>query len=471
MKRYFLITKINIRKIIIPALIILLPLVIFRRSFSVYFFQDDFFALSISEISKLKDLFRFFVPRDDIQFYRPLSVEIYYFINRSLFGLNPLPFHIIGWLFFFINILLVYSLSSFYLNKKISSLIITLLYATSSIHYDSLFWLANFSYILGTTFYFLGFYIYKKYSSKFYAIIFTVFIFGLLSSELLITLPIVIFFDSLISREILNKEKIILISGLFLLMAVYLYMRFSLFKVNTESYNFMFGSSALSSFRFFILFFLNFPETIKDQLINFYSLRKDFFESFPFQTIIFTANLLIFPILLFFIPISELVRMRKLGKYLTSNWDTLIFALSWTIITLIPVIFIQVHFSPHYGSISLFGFLLLFLILLESLMHKTIQNAVIAAVLSSWIVSSVVTVELNNEIHWIIRRSETAKNWLFRIKKEYPNLKQGSTIVIPTDNKDSKVALNDGRALKILYNDTSLTVLFQKSLDNKISIK
>src|SRR3989338_4119966 len=112
---------------------------LFKDLFSIYFFQDDFFMLSLARIKNFSDFLRFFLPHTDVQFYRPLSHELFFFVGKIIFGFNPLGFHFIVYSFYISNIYLVYRLSRYFLNSSYAQYFITSLFSISAIHYNSLF--------------------------------------------------------------------------------------------------------------------------------------------------------------------------------------------------------------------------------------------------------------------------------------------------------------------------------------------
>lgn len=449
--------------IIIP--IILLSLLLFRNSFSIYFFQDDWFALSISKINSLADFFHFFIPRPDVQFYRPLSVEIFYSASRGIFNLNPLGFHAIVWLFFIINIFLVYKLTQKFLDSRKMQLLFTFLYALSSIHYASLFWLANFSYILSGFWYFLGFifFLEKDNSARKNVLLAGVFILGLLSNEFMITFPVMIFIYTLLFRSKDWRQFIRLVVILFSILIFYGLIRFFIFKPHFDTYQIVFDKNVISSYRWFFLFFLNWPETMKDQMLNFYKINPRFLQSFSSEFYIFLTNLLVFVGIFIFLPIVKLIRSVQYRIFILKNREKILFALLWFIINLLPIIFIPGHIYPHHGTIALFGFLALFLILFsgyKQYLNRYLYGFTIALLIISWVISSFMTVSLNDKIHWINWRSDKARMWVQRTKSAFPSVPPESFIQIPTEESEDKIALADGRAIKELYGDDSLNIIF-----------
>lgn len=457
------------KKNLLTFLLIIFSVVItFYKSFSIYFFQDDFFILFISKINSFSEFLQFFIPRTDVQFFRPLSHEVYFFIVRLLFGTNPLAFHFVGWLFFALNLVLVYKLSSFYLNQKSSRFFLVLLYGTSAVHYNSLFWIVNFSYLIGTFFYFLAFYAFKINikGSNLYTL--SLFFIGLLVSEFLITLPLIILIDYLIAEK--KKQKINkLIIGLIAICFFYFIFRFIIYRPDVGTYKMIFNRQVISSFRFFFMFFFNFPETIKDNLITFYKFRPEFLKAFGFEIILCIINLLIVSFFLLIYPVFRFLKAKKLSFIFQKNYKTMLFCFLWVTTSLLPIIFIPSHISPHHGSITLFGFIMFFIFTSE--IAKINQIIIFPLIFSFWLAASISIVNLNNKIHWIYRRSDISKKWIRRLKNDYPVIPKGSIIYLPSTDKETLVALNDGKAINVLYNDYSLKVLFQKDKNNKIYIK
>lgn len=431
-------------------------LVIFHDSFSVYFFQDDFFLLDISNVQSIDGLLRFFIPRGDVQFYRPLSHEGFYFIIQNLFGFQPFAFHLVAWIFWLIAVFIVFKISKFYLKSHRYRILVTGLYALSAIHYNSLFWISNFSYQASAVFYFSAIAVYLSGigSRRKFALLISLFVIGLLMNEFLITLPLMIIADNYILKRKQKFQHTYFIIWSLIVISLYVILRFVLFKPNFGTYHFSFSPQVISSYRFFILFFLNWGETIKDQLITYWKIRTDFVQSNFLVVMIWILNALIW-----IFPVSLLIIQWWRRKMITDIAS--IFGGIWFLIALLPIIFVQSHISPHQGTIALFGFLILIVSSLEnSGLQKKYRTIFFYCLITLWLVSSSMTVLLNNRIHWIYRRSELVKFWMKNYKTK-PDQGGKKVIIIPSRDKDTIVALNDGKAYNVLFNDPTLKVIFQ----------
>src|SRR3989344_6564769 len=76
------------------SLSFLVAVLLYLPAINGYFFQDDWFTLKISNAENINSFLGFFVPRSDVIYYRPLGMQIPFFLLSSLFGINPIPFKI-----------------------------------------------------------------------------------------------------------------------------------------------------------------------------------------------------------------------------------------------------------------------------------------------------------------------------------------------------------------------------------------
>lgn len=114
----------------------------FRGAFQTYIFQDDFYLFSISKAASFKQFFSFFTPFKTYGFYRPLGIEVFYFL-AGLFNNLILTRLLVFGIFF---------LGLFFLYKIWRSRLATLMYAISFVHVFQLYWLATFQEVAVFTF-------------------------------------------------------------------------------------------------------------------------------------------------------------------------------------------------------------------------------------------------------------------------------------------------------------------------------
>lgn len=448
------------KRILFFIVLFILSFYVFKDSFSTFFFQDDFFVLAASNIKNISSFANFFIPRGDVQFYRPLSHEIFFFLGRNLFHLNPVGFHMISFVFYILNLFLVFLLAKKFLKSKLIIMTLMTCYAISAVHYNSLFWIVNFSYIEVTFFFLLAFVILLSNFKKINKIVLTLLVYtiGLLSNEFMITFPIILLFYIFLLERSKVKYYVSLIFALAGITFGYLVLRFIIFKPDFGTYQFIFNKSVISSYRWFTLFFFNWPETMKDHMMTFYKVSPSFLKSFSGEYYLFVVNLII-PILFCIIfPLILIIREKKLEKFIRSKIRIISFFTFWFLATLLPIIFVPSHISPHQGSIALFGFLMLLLIPLDFINSKNLNLTVMMILLLVWFVGTTVTVGFNNKYHWIVRRSNIARYWVDKANKTYKKLPDAAVLIIPSEDKEVKVALSDGRAFQVYYNDSIKTI-------------
>ena len=158
--------------------------------FSLYFSQDDFFVLKMGTANSLSDFLNFFSFRypHGYAFYRPLTTQVYAFVIKSLFGLQPFFFHFVSFIFFLANLVLIFKIVEKLLKKRNLGFFVCFFYAINASNLGSLAYISNFQEIGMAFFLFLSFWLYLK--DKRIAPLF--FIFSLLSKENAVVLPLIL---------------------------------------------------------------------------------------------------------------------------------------------------------------------------------------------------------------------------------------------------------------------------------------
>ena len=132
--------------------LVLVPFVFFFPSLFTYFAQDDFFLLSVSRINVLSDVLAFFIPRPEVVWYRPLSSQIFFFVARSLFGLQPIFYHLAVITTHVVTMIWLYKLLVRLSLRRELSFLSAMVYGSHQIHVVSISWLASYSFVLGPLF-------------------------------------------------------------------------------------------------------------------------------------------------------------------------------------------------------------------------------------------------------------------------------------------------------------------------------
>jgi hypothetical protein len=426
--------------------LVIINILLFLSSFSAYFFQDDFFNFQISHATTISSVLHFFIPHTDIQFYRPLSSEIFFFTGRYFFEFVPMYYHLVVWFVLVFNWFLVYKITQKFIPYRVYSSLVVVLYATSAIHYNTLFWLSNFSYVFGATWFFLAFLMISSEGklTKKRPLLVIIYLLGLLTSEFVIVFPFIMIAWFLLMKQQQLKEFIISFIPLIIITGCYIYMRTVVFPPDLRSYHIELNRQIISSYRFFLMYFLNWPETMKDNMLSYIKIRPIFLSTFLFENIIWLF-MSIWAICIVVIPISFLTS-KKFSIY----WRLIVFLSIWILVSVGPIVIVPSHIAPHHGSIALVGFLILLMYPMSLYRQKVWM---LYPLLTVWLVSSALTISFDNQHHWILRRANIAHYWIDRLPKK-------DIIIVPSDEKEVKVALDDGEAFRQIYNDDNIKVKF-----------
>lgn len=454
-------------KYIFPWLIaIVSSLLFFSDSILSYFSQDDFYHLRQVMTMKFTDIPTMFIPAfsSEQTFYRPLSRELFNFVSFSLFGLNPLAFHIIN-----ATIILLVTLYLYLFLKKISNnravlIIGPLVYLFSSVHSVELYYLPSVQTLLATLFSLIALNSYLSNESgikKYKPVIF----FGLavLSHEsALVLAPIIILHKLLFNKPKFDFWPFVLIAGI----------RMSIISTsglpNQAVYNPDFHiRSIANTATWMMLWSFNFSEILPDFMGFFWIQNKNVLSWYSGYFILFSITTTFFFLLLtIFILLSR--------KSLQSN-KYFLWGICSYIISLFPFVFFPAHKFSYYLSFTavwlsvclglIFGYV-------WGLGRKWQILSTVAVVL--FISSSKLTVDLNAKTHWSAKRAMAAKYLIHDVRLSVPNPEAGAIFYFKNDIKYPNISsewgtsakqafyiLSGSDALKLVFNDSTVKVYFE----------
>ncbi|HOY31752.1 MAG TPA: tetratricopeptide repeat protein [Bacteroidales bacterium] len=190
-------------------LVILITTLIYTRVLQYDFiaWDDDEYLLKNPDIKNfnfeaVKLIFTSFY----VGHYQPFTILSYLF-EYHLFGLNPLPFHLINILLHLVNVLLVYRLTEKLSGHKFTALFVSAMFAVHPMHVESVAWIAERKDVLYTLFYLTALLVYMQYLKhgykvKHYLLCLLLFTGSLLSKSVALTLPVLmIAFDLYTGRK------------------------------------------------------------------------------------------------------------------------------------------------------------------------------------------------------------------------------------------------------------------------------
>jgi hypothetical protein len=230
-------------------------------------FDDESVILGNSSITSLSNIPKFFFAQEGFhkvigRYYRPV-VSSTYNIDYAIWQFNPFGYHLTNILIHIIATLLLFALLlnifKDYRNKKIISLICTLIFAVHPIHTEAVSWVSGRTDSLVTLFFFAALLFYIKYTDNnslnkntlLLSVIF--YIFSLLSKEMSVTFPVVIIlydyfvrkYDFKSFRKNFNTYIIFITITVFYLLIRYLVLKD---VVERNTYMYFYGKDFITAF-------------------------------------------------------------------------------------------------------------------------------------------------------------------------------------------------------------------------------
>ncbi len=430
-----------------------LNFILFRKSFSVYFFKDDFFLFSISRASNLREFFQFFIPRSDTIYYRPISLQLFYFTFYRLFGLNANYYHFFQLILHSVNSVLVFYFVKKLLRNNLTGFFTAFLFSISATHFYELTWVASTFNSIALFYILLYFLLFdKKRACKFFLPeLFLVL--SLLSIETAVVLPTIMFLTVIFFRK-MNKQTFLRLTFQFGIVLFYLIFRFIVFKIpTTDSYSLGFSPQMIiKNVIVFFAWLLNFsePTTVHLAPRQFPFTDQWFTETFQIYPLILSLNV----ILLFITGILALIKNpRSIFNKIT------LFGVLWFFMALLPILVIPKRVYPYYPFLAQVGFWIAF----ASVIYSNHKYALTYLVILSFILTSFLTLRFLDNNHWVFADPFEVKNRFTAFEKlKIP--KKIHYVVWRIDSPGARATLADGVAFNVLTDDFSKRYLLKSSL-------
>ena len=447
---------------VIAVLSLIVIIIVVCINFSVlnyFFFQDDFFHLNISKAHTLKEFLSFFEFRRDIIQYRPITMQLYFYINFLLFGFNTLGFRIENLAFLFGSYFLILKVIERILQDKFVAFLTATFWVLSSVYFMSIVWIGAAWLFVGTFFwlltslFFLNFQ--KKKKNIFYIFSIISFLLTIGSFEFSVTWPFIFaFYYFYVLRNTFFKT-IRIFAPFFLLVSIYLILRMFFIKApEILEYKMSFDFVSIKTLFWYLLGSFNIPEEFKKQIVNHLLLfNPKFFSEYwasVFKT--FISGFLVF-LLAILIPIIQIFR-----KHLKANFRIIAFSIFWFLTGISPVLFLPNHYFVMYLILPSVGIYFLMAYLLSSFGKKIF----IIPTLIIWFFSSYNTISFYKINSYQIEAQKFARTFYTEIKNEFPNLPKNSIVYYPLESSQKQLALENQEAIKAIYNDSSLSIYYNK---------
>ncbi|MBN1325453.1 hypothetical protein JW977_00520 [Candidatus Falkowbacteria bacterium] len=237
--------------------LIILNLVFFGFNLNNFFLSDDFDWLNITKNTKsLGDYFtgNYYGISGEGGAYRPI-VNLVFWINYKISGLNPLPFHLFSLVFHIGVCYLIYLLCLLIFEdskeKNRIAILASVIFSILPNHSEPVIWIAAIGDPICAFFYVLSLYLYLLFrkNNRLYFIIFSLlsFIIALLAKEMAVTLPLLILVFEIFSC---HEKKKLKMKSLFLDILPFWLLSFSYFIVRYRVIGLFFGYYARNTFIF-----------------------------------------------------------------------------------------------------------------------------------------------------------------------------------------------------------------------------
>jgi len=419
-------------------------LFIYRGAIGNYFFQDDFYSLRLSRTNNLFNFLKFLSPwhQQDFPWFRPLGTQFFFFWDHFMpQNYSYLVLRTISFSFHFANFFLIFKILSKIFKRKDISWLLAFLYLVAPFHFQSLYYIAAFQQILVAFWQFLGFYFYLNKRRK---VVYLCFVFALLSKEIAIVYPALLFLFSLIEQKEINFKKAFcrikkeffywLVFGVIIIF--YGLLRWLSFSQSPGSeYELSLSARTfLSSARWYVIWLLGAPETIisyagRGFAFNWFSFVKDA----KILGYLFTGTFLAEVALLCLI----LVRLISSGKGRKKILSLLVWFGIWFVISLISVSFLPYHRYSYYLNMA---FLALLLIVARMMSKKS--GVLLAILVGVFILNGYFAIGIDSKLHWAPARSKIAAKYyqFFKNEKICEN-KQGIYFIDTQSNSAKEVAI------------------------------
>lgn len=213
--------------------IFLLTLIVYSNIFANQFLMDDWdFIVDWPLIQDWKNFPQFFIgyvpPAGQEGIYSPLKT-LFHAINYSLFGLNPLGYHVVSLLVHLVGIFLVYKLSYLFIKDEKVAFFSALLFGLHPVHVEPVTSMTGSVDLIGVLFMFLAFYLYVKaqrgeegFNKKLYACSLLTAFLSIFTHELCLSLPVLLlWYDLCFTRKELSCRQMALRVAPFFAIAVF----------------------------------------------------------------------------------------------------------------------------------------------------------------------------------------------------------------------------------------------------------
>lgn len=460
------------RKWTTPIILFFVCIIVFYSSFNYGFATDDFDGLIIKSWDQVLDVWKI------SNFRRPID-EIFYLIFTNLFGYNPIPYRLFIFVVYFVNTLLVYFLFRSLLKDQIIGSLIAIIFAANTVQFRNIYWVSCKILLFATLFCLVAAIYFLRYvetrQNKFLWISFSIALIGVITTkEDLIIFPLIAIL--LASYSVIStKGTLIKKDFVFSLRdsAIFWTIPF-LFIGFRSAMSWLIGGEVGCPYNLLKCFkpdagalhvSLNGFNMVRNIILQvywnlgslgIYWLDMPFNKNagyFEYRNI----NGVDFFLILFFITVLIYLYWHLRKKI--SIWYMII-GIAWFVGALVPTLVLPEHVLPYFSAFPSIGLFLTFIIPLHNIIGSwslKMKRIAITILVILFLGNSIYWIDTNEKLNWITSASVMTQKLEKGFKQLYSTFPNNTNILLP--NLGRWWYIQDGRALKVMYNDLTLNVL------------
>jgi len=374
---------------------------------SEFVLDDHAFIVTNPAVKSLRNIPLFFINPASISakkdwgtIYRPLRT-VSFAIDYAIWGLQPYGFHLVNLGFHILNSILVFVLMYLLLRNKILAFFIGLFFSLHPVHSEVVSWVSSRGDVLYLFFFLLSFIMFilstaphsrnRNLNCGWLAGSLLTFSAGLMSKEMIITLPLVLLCWLMACQVPLSaRQKIMKVAPYFLVLGVYLVLKFWLLE-NKSAYGFPAGSYWLT----ILSMTATFSRYLK-LLVWPHPLCISYFW-LPVSTNV-SDGLVVTGLALFAILVSSMIWAFR------HNNPFVIFFLCWFLITLVPVsnllVPINVLMAERFLYLPSIGFIAAVLLPCVTWFQRTRSRAILGIIIGLIVASIMGLTLFSRSVSW-----------------------------------------------------------------------
>ena len=356
-----------------------------------WFIADDFewLALRFQIHSPSSLLSALFAPRAQGTM-RTLSERVYYTVLSALFGLNPVPFHVVAFAVMAANLVLLTWIASRLTGSRVVGTIASILWIANAAQTHTLGLVYLFNQVLCAFFLLAAFYCFLRYTEtgqrRYYVAQWACFVLGFGALETMVVYPILAaLYAWLFARRYLASTI-----PLFFVSAAFVAVHLFLVPRTDERYAMYFDVGMLSTlWDYWRLAVSGWPP------------ERAWSSIYFLVTVLVTMSLVVF------------IRMRPGQRRLAG------FLIAWFVVLLLPVLPLRMHISQYYATAPAIGWCILLALALHAAFRQPFaERALTVAAVAFYLLLSIGNIEvghlrylhISERVHGLVQRAQAIHN-------------------------------------------------------------